>query len=177
VLTNGDAPGDGTATFAIFKLVATDITAGMISSHKILTLRDTDNDLNAFALPATTDVTGADAYGKDGFYFNKAAARAAVRGGYFVRISGAGVFYLDLLYVPSASNSSIGFRAAKSVNAPSSGATIVSAKGGATANFAYKNASFTYNAASYNIKLTKILKSRIADGSILAGNNRDATEY
>jgi hypothetical protein len=30
-----------------------------------------------------------------------------------------------------------------------SGATIVSAKGGVTANFQYKNASFTYNAASY----------------------------
>lgn len=31
----------------------------------------------------------------------------------------------------------------------SSGATIVSAKGGTTYNFAYKHASFTYNAASY----------------------------
>lgn len=36
--------------------------------------------------------------------------------------------------------------------APStSGATIVSAKAGATYNFAYKNASFTYNAASYTV--------------------------
>jgi hypothetical protein len=34
VLTNGDAPGNGTATFAIFKLIATDITAGMTSGHK-----------------------------------------------------------------------------------------------------------------------------------------------
>lgn len=31
------------------------------------------------------------------------------------------------------------------------GATIVSAKGGATANFAYKNASFTFNQASYQV--------------------------
>jgi len=38
----------------------------------------------------------------------------------------------------------------KSVLTPStSGATIVSAKGGGTANFQYKNASFTYNEASY----------------------------
>jgi hypothetical protein len=38
----------------------------------------------------------------------------------------------------------------KQVTAPSSaGATIVSAKAGETYNFSYKNASFTYNAASY----------------------------
>jgi len=42
------------------------------------------------------------------------------------------------------------------VLAPStSGATIVSAKGGATENFQYKNASFTYNAASYYCLIRK----------------------
>jgi hypothetical protein len=118
VLTNGDAPGDGTATFAIFKLVATDITSGMTSGHKILTLRDADADLNAFALPATADVTGADAYGKDGFSFDKAAARAALRGGYVAAAEVAGVFWLGLVNAPSESGSRVGFRAAKAKGAP-----------------------------------------------------------
>lgn len=40
----------------------------------------------------------------------------------------------------------------KKVTTPSNtGATIVSTKGGTTYNFAYKNASFTYNAASYYV--------------------------
>jgi hypothetical protein len=46
--------------------------------------------------------------------------------------------------------------AVKQVLTPSAdGATIVSAKGGATANFQYKNASFTYNAASYYCLIRK----------------------
>lgn len=43
------------------------------------------------------------------------------------------------------------------VTAPSSsGATIVSTKGGTTYNFAYKNTSFTYNAASYYCIVSKV---------------------
>jgi len=38
----------------------------------------------------------------------------------------------------------------------SSGATIVSAKGGETYNFSYKNPSFTYNAASYYCIVSKV---------------------
>ncbi len=114
VLTNGDAPGNGTATFAIFKLVATDITNGMTSGHKILTLRDADADLKAFALPATADATGADAYGKDAFYFNKAAARAAGRGGPF-HSAAAGVFFFSLSLAPSTTSPDVGFRAAKAL--------------------------------------------------------------
>jgi len=45
----------------------------------------------------------------------------------------------------------------KQVLTPStSGATIVSAKGGTTWNFSYKNASFTYNAASYYCIVKKL---------------------
>jgi hypothetical protein len=45
----------------------------------------------------------------------------------------------------------------KAVTAPSSsGATIVSAKGGTTYNFAYKDTSFTYNAASYYCIVSKV---------------------
>jgi hypothetical protein len=47
----------------------------------------------------------------------------------------------------------------KAVTAPSSsGATIVSAKGGATQSFASKDASFTYNAASYRYAIYDTLK-------------------
>jgi hypothetical protein len=99
-------------------LVATDITAGMTSAHKILTLRDADADLKAFALPATADATGADAYGKDGFYFDKAAARAARRGGYFGNTTSAGVFCLNLGGSPEYSGNAVGFRAAKAKGAP-----------------------------------------------------------
>jgi len=42
-----------------------------------------------------------------------------------------------------------GHQIAQVLTPSTSGATIVSAKGGETANFQYKNASFTYNAASY----------------------------
>ncbi|MCK9517428.1 MAG: hypothetical protein M0R74_00155 [Dehalococcoidia bacterium] len=118
VLTNGDAPGNGTATFVIFKLVATDITAGMTSGHKILTLRDADADLKAFALPATADVSGAAAYGNDGYYHSKTFLRAAIRGGYFSLTSIAGVFFLNLANGPLNAASVIGFRAAKAKGAP-----------------------------------------------------------
>ena len=64
-LTLSGSPANGTATFCMFKLVATDITSGMTSGNKILTLRDTDTNLKAFAIPATSDATGAAAYGKN----------------------------------------------------------------------------------------------------------------
>ena len=44
----------------------------------------------------------------------------------------------------------------KQVTAPGAGATIVSAKGGTVYNFAYKNASFTYNASSYYTVIKKL---------------------
>jgi len=115
LLTNGDAPGNGTATFCIVKHVATDIGTGCTSGGLILTLRDADADLKAFAIPATTDGTGATAYGKDVYYFDKSALRAAFRGGYFNDEAGAGVFSLNLNNAPSNSNYGIGFRACKAL--------------------------------------------------------------
>ena len=114
-LTLSGSPANGTATFCIFKLVATDITSGMTSGHKILTLRDTDTNLKAFAIPATSDSTGAAAYGKDGYYYDKAALRAARRGGYFLYEAYAGVFALNLNDAPSNSTYSIGCRACKAL--------------------------------------------------------------
>jgi hypothetical protein len=116
LLTNGDAPGNGIATFCIVKHVATDIGAGCTSGGLILTLRDADADLKAFAIPATTDGTGATAYGKDIYYFDKSALRAALRGADFSNLSGpAGVFALYLYNTPSDANSTLGFRAAKAL--------------------------------------------------------------
>ena len=114
-LTLAGSPTDGTCTFWIHKTIIRDITDGMTTGQKILTLRDSDNDLNAFALPATADGTGAAAYGNDGYYFDKAAARAAVRGGNFGHTAGAGVFSLNLGNAPSYANGYIGFRAAKAL--------------------------------------------------------------
>ena len=115
VLTNGDAPGNGTATFCIFKLIATDITGGCTSGQKIVTLRDADADLKYFAIPATTDGTGVNGYGNDGYWFDKSALRAAIRGGDFNDAAGAGVVALTLTDAPSSAGYSIGFRAAKAL--------------------------------------------------------------
>lgn len=115
VLTNLDAPGNGAATFCVFKLVATDITTGMTSANKILSLRDADANLKAFALPATSDASGAAAYGNDGYWFDKIALRAALRGGDFSSGADAGVFALSLGNAPSSSNGYFGFRAAKAL--------------------------------------------------------------
>lgn len=115
VLSNGDAPGDGTATFVIVKHIGTDITSGMTTGHKILTLRNSDADLKPFAIPATADATGAAAYGNDGYHFDKTAVRAAIRGGGFNNGAIAGVFYLNLGGPPSNSNFGIGFRACKAL--------------------------------------------------------------
>jgi len=115
ILTNGDAPGNGTATFVICKHIATDVGGGCTSGQKILTLRDADADLKAFAIPATTDGTGSATYGNDGYYFDKAALCAAFRGGYFRNGETHGVFSLNLGSPPSYSDYGLGFRACKAL--------------------------------------------------------------
>lgn len=115
VLTDGDAPGNGAATFSIFKTITTDITTGMSTGNKILTLRNSDADLKAFAIPATSDATGSAVYGNDIFYFDKSAERAAVWGGSFVDGADAGVFALGLNDAPSGASGAIGFRACKAL--------------------------------------------------------------
>ena len=115
VLTASDAPGNGPATFVITKHVATDCTAGCTSGQKILTLRGADADLKALALPATTDGTGANAYGKDEFWYNKTALRGAFRGGHFSNGAGAGIFALNVANEPSSSSYYLSFRAGKAL--------------------------------------------------------------
>jgi hypothetical protein len=115
ILANGSAPGNGTATFSVFRTVATDITTGMTSGNRILTLRNSDADLKAFGIPLTSDGTGSPVYGNDGFWYDKAAERAAIWGGNFISELGAGVFALGLNYAPSVSSYHFGFRACKAL--------------------------------------------------------------
>ena len=115
VLTNGDVPGNGTATFYIAKVINVDITAGMTSGNRILTLRDADANLKPFAIPATGDATGSNTYGKDVYYFDKTIEKSAFRGGSFSTGTDAGVFALALSDAPGASHYGIGYRACKSL--------------------------------------------------------------
>jgi hypothetical protein len=114
LLTNGDAPGNGAATFVICKHVATSI-CDISNFSKILTLRNTDANLKPFAIPATVDATGAAAYGNDYYFFDATALRAALRGGTFLFEGSAGVFCLVLNVAPSSSRNNIGFRACKAL--------------------------------------------------------------
>ena len=109
----GTTPASG--PYTIVKLIATDITAGMTTGNKILTLRDADAALKAFAIPATSDGTGAAAYGNDGYWFDTAALRAAHRGGTWSNGTFAGVFPLSLAGAPSYSGSTVGCRLRKGV--------------------------------------------------------------
>ena len=113
-LTAGGATPTAGA-YSILKYVATNVVTGMSSGNKILTLRNSDADLKPFAIPATSDATGATKYGTDGYWFDTASLRAAFRGGYWGNGSHAGVFALDLGYAPSYSYSSVGLRCCKAL--------------------------------------------------------------
>jgi len=119
-LTSGLTPASG--VYEILKAVAVDITAGMTTANKILTLRDADADLKAFAIPATSDGTGASKYGTDGYWFDTTdpgsapnAIRSARRGGAWDAGTSAGVFALHLNNVPSFAGVTISFRCGKSI--------------------------------------------------------------
>lgn len=112
ILTSG-TPAAG--PYTILRLVATDITAGLTSGNRILTLLNTNADLKAFAIPATSDGTGATAYGKDGYWYDKAALRAALVGGSWATGTIAGVFALYLAYSPTYTYTAFGFRVAKAI--------------------------------------------------------------
>lgn len=108
--------------YEIVEDTGTDITSGMTTGNKILTLRDADADLKGFAIPATSDGTGAAAYGTDGYWFNTADpgsapnnVRTARRGGAWYNGASAGVFAWYLNNAPSTSYRNIGFRLGKSL--------------------------------------------------------------
>ena len=115
----------GTPASGVYEIVkdtGTDISSGMTSGNKILTLRDGDADLKAFAMAATSDATGAAKYGTDGYWFNTADAgtapnniRTARRGGIWSSGVPSGVFALVLNYAPGFVYYNIGFRLCKSL--------------------------------------------------------------
>jgi len=111
---------DGASTpiagaYTILKVVAVDITSGMSTGNSILTLRDADADLKALNIPATSDGAGSATYGKDGYWFDTGALRAARRGGDWTYVLRAGVFALGLGTAPSHVGSSLGLRVGKSI--------------------------------------------------------------
>ena len=112
-IDGADTPVAG--AYTILRVVAVDITSGMNSGERILTLRDADADLKAFNIPATSDGTGSAAYGKDGYWFDTSALRAASRGGYWGNGVGAGVFALSLNSAPADVSNGIGLRVGKSI--------------------------------------------------------------
>mgnify|MGYP001589554165 CR=1 FL=1 len=111
-----------TGPYEIVMDIATDITAGMLTGNRILTLRNADANLKGFAIPATSDGLGATAYGTDGYWFNTADPgtapnniRTALRGGDWSGGSSAGVFALLLSNVPLLVDSGVGFRLGKAL--------------------------------------------------------------
>ena len=114
-LTIDGANTPAAGAYSILKVIAVDITGGMTSGNKILTLRNADADLKPFAIPATSDATGSNIYGKDGYWFDKTVLRATRRGGYWAARANAGVFALNLYGASSGSSGGVGLRVAKSL--------------------------------------------------------------
>jgi formylglycine-generating enzyme len=109
---DGSDPGnDFTALEAAWIDTATDITAGMTSGHKILTLR-TGDLWTGLGIPATADATGSATYGYDYYYYTATGERMARRGGHWSTDVGAGVFALVLSNLRSATRADVGFRLA-----------------------------------------------------------------
>ena len=113
-LTAGGATPTAGA-YSILGYVATNITTGMSSGNRILTLRNSDANLKGLAIPATSDGTGSATYGADGYWFDTLSLRATFRGGNWTDGAGAGVFALYLIYAPSNSTVGVGLRVAKSL--------------------------------------------------------------
>jgi len=89
------------------------------SGQKIVTMYDTDVPASGLCLnaeiniPATLSAGGVAEYDYDGCWFNAAAATyAALRGGSWSHGADAGLFALNLYYVPTLTYSSVGFRGA-----------------------------------------------------------------
>lgn len=111
-IDGSDTPTAG--VYEILKLVSTDITSGMSSGSRILTLQSSA-DLKPLAIPATAGGTGSATYGKAGYWHAATALRAALRGGGWASGVGAGAFALYLYYAPSSRSVGGGFRACKAL--------------------------------------------------------------
>lgn len=109
---DGSDPGNdfGTAEAGWID-TAVNITSGLTSGQKILTLKTGDN-WTGLAIPATCDPTGSATYGNDGFWFTATDERMALRGGYWYYGASAGVFALRLDTGRSDVGTGVGFRPA-----------------------------------------------------------------
>jgi hypothetical protein len=109
---NDGYPGNTfTMAEANWRDTATDITAGLTSGHKILTLLTGDlwTGLN---ICATSDETGAAAYGNDVNYFTATDERMLLCGGDWSTESGSGVFARNMTKQRTEILDRIGFRLA-----------------------------------------------------------------
>ena len=108
----GGYPGNTfTMAEADWKDTGDNITTGMTSGNKILTLRTGDNS-TGLCLPATSDGAGSVDYGYDGYWFTATDERMSLRGGHWGTQSPAGVFNLNLGTLRSGTLTVIGFRLA-----------------------------------------------------------------
>jgi hypothetical protein len=122
-------------TFDIGKLYKVDLTGYTLNSGTAP--RIAASDVNSTDSPGIRDLISESPID---FYFTKRFAT-----------------HIGVRAVWEATNFAITDTSVKQVTAPSSsGATIVSTKGGTTRNFSQKNSSFTYNAASYYVIVRKM---------------------
>lgn len=111
---DGSDPGNDFGTAEVSWVnTAIDITAGMTSGHKILTLQAAASwDFTGLVIPATADATGSATYGNDVYYFDATGERLPVRGGAWTYGADAGVFALSLTDLRSRTHTHVGFRPA-----------------------------------------------------------------
>jgi len=104
-------PAEG--CYSVLRLISTDITAGSVTGQRILTMQ-TGATLRYNAIPATTDATGSKDWGQDGYWFDIAALRCAIRCGDCYDGVKSGMSALDISLPPTyISVDSVGFRCAK----------------------------------------------------------------
>jgi len=109
---NTGYPGNSFAMAeADWKNTTADITAGLTSGNKILTLR-TGDDWTGLGVCETSDATGSATYGNDGYWLDAAGERLSRRGGHWNIAAVAGVFALNLDNVRTLTSISVGFRLA-----------------------------------------------------------------
>lgn len=90
---------------------ATNISSGLTSGNKILTLRTGDN-FTGLGVTATSDATGSTTYGNVAFYFTASGERMCLRGGYWGVGAKTGVFMSAVTSSRETTAGYTGFRAA-----------------------------------------------------------------
>lgn len=113
ILSLGSTPTSGTYAYGIYKATTTNITTGMTSANRILTIRNSDSDLKYYAVPATSDATGSADYGTDAYWFDTSADRPLQRSSSWMDYNSSGGFAFYLIDNPTYTYVTIGVRACK----------------------------------------------------------------